>query len=502
MFEIHQDEIDGVPAFWADTPPGPFVGGLVFRTGRADEPMPWSGITHIVEHLALAPLGQQAYDHNGMVDASRTVFHVVGEPGDTVDFLGRLTASLADLPMDRLLMERRILSRESEQHGPSIDGALRWFRFGSRGHGSIGEPELGLRWLGPEAVSRWARERFNRANAALMLSGPPPAGLSLSLPDGERHAPVALDSPDDRRFPTHLRWDGPGVAISMLLPRRSESTTMLSIAHRRAREALRFQKGLVYDVAADYEPLNGDVAHVIFGAECQDADIPAVRDIFLSTLDELAADGPTPDELAVEASGFRRQFTDRDAQIGFLDAAIVDHLFGVVHPSPAELLARRLAIEPGTAAATLRDGLTTMLLLAAGDPVPGDRFAPYPDWSTETLAGREFGPPGFHLRRPKERLLLSTDGVTVVNGPGEVITVRYDRCVLVDHEGTSRRVLLGEDGHRVIVDAEHWRDGQAAVDAIDAAVPPELVACDEHGIGALSDPDSPNSTAAQARSSA
>jgi hypothetical protein len=33
--------------------PGPLSAGLVFRVGQADETLAWSGITHMVEHLAL-----------------------------------------------------------------------------------------------------------------------------------------------------------------------------------------------------------------------------------------------------------------------------------------------------------------------------------------------------------------------------------------------------------------------------------------------------------------
>ena len=69
------------------------------------------------------------------------------------------------------------------------------------------------------------------------------------------------------------------------------------------------------------------------------------------------------------------------------------------------------------------------------------------------------------------------------------MTVRYRDCVAVVHDSDVRRELFGRDGFRVRVDATIWKDGSAVVAAIDAALPRELVACDEHGIGAL--PDEP-----------
>jgi hypothetical protein len=51
---ITPSEIDGIPVFTAPLLPGlPFVAGMVFRVGRCDETLRTSGITHLVEHLAL-----------------------------------------------------------------------------------------------------------------------------------------------------------------------------------------------------------------------------------------------------------------------------------------------------------------------------------------------------------------------------------------------------------------------------------------------------------------
>jgi hypothetical protein len=57
--EVRRSEVGGVPVFWADAP-RPYEVQLLFRMGRADETLATSGITHLVEHLAmveeLAPL--------------------------------------------------------------------------------------------------------------------------------------------------------------------------------------------------------------------------------------------------------------------------------------------------------------------------------------------------------------------------------------------------------------------------------------------------------------
>lgn len=488
-FEMKRTEVDGIPTFWADTPPGRYVAMLQFRVGRADEPAPWGGITHLVEHLALAPLTQQRYDHNGVVEGVRTIFLSVGDPEDAVDFFAKLSDSFAALDLDRLLMERRILLREAEQSGgPGVGGALRALRFGLLGQGALGLGEFGLGWLGPEAVRQWAAERFTRGNAALVLSGPPPAGLRIRLPDGPRQATPTPRSLGDVAWPAHLTWDGPGVTLSMLMPRLPESNMLMNVAQRRARQSLRFEQGLVYDVMPDYEPLDGNTAHVVVGADVPDSDLVPVSRALVEVLDRLAADGPTPDELALEVDGFRRQFNDRDAQIGFLDVAAADHLYGGHEREPDEILANRERVTPDQAAATLRSSLESLLLLAGGPPYDG-RFSPYPPGSPSAVDGREYKPAGFHLpgRGPRERLVAGPDGVSVKVDGDFLLTVRFRDCRVVEHPEDRGRILWAEDGTRVAVAADAWRGGDEVISAIDAALPAEVVACDEHGVGALAD---------------
>jgi hypothetical protein len=488
--EYVRTEVDGIPTLWLDAGEGPFVAALSFRVGRADEPAPRSGISHIVEHLALARLGVQPYDHNGFVDATRTNFHSVGRPDDAVQFMGAVAGALADPPLDRLLLERRVLRSEHDQQGPSIGGAVRWFRWGYTGHGLIGEEELGLEWLGPDPVRDWIAGRFTRANAVLWLSGPPPADLRIPLPDGPAYGPPPNGPIPTLRFPLHHTWNGPGVTLAWLMPRQPESNMLINIAHRRARQRLRFDLGLIYDVSMDYDPLDADTAHVTLGADCPDERVAQVRDALLTVVDELASTGPTTEELAAEVTGFVRQFDDRDARIGFLDASVIDLLFRREPRTAEQIIEGRRLVTPDHAATTLRTSLESLLLLASGELLPGERFRRYPAYSTDEVAGKVYGPAGFFLpgRRPKDRLVAGPDGLTLRTGPTERITVRYRDCVAVGHPGPGLRDLWSADGFRIGVASESWKDGDEILRAVDAALAPELVACDEHGIGALADP--------------
>jgi zinc protease len=487
---VARTEVDGVRTLWIDEP-GPLIATLTFRVGRSDEPSPMSGITHIAEHLALAGLGVQDYDHNGFVDGQMAVFTSMGRPDEIKTFLEQVVGGLTQPPLDRLLLERRILREERSQRGGSIGGALRWYRFGYAGQGRAlgpGDDELALDWLGPDPLEAWMRRCFVRQNAVLWLTGPVPAGLRLELPDGEVAPPPDITPIPGIPFPTHLRWDGPAATLGFTAPRSAAVNMGANIAHRRARQRLRFDEGLVYDVELDYEPIHPSTSHIMLGAECPDERIGQVVERLLGIARELAADGPTQQELDQEIDATMRQYEDRDGRIAFLVMTALDTLWGGRVRTVEESYEERRRVEPGAAAAAMRDGLETLLVMANCDPVPG--LAPYPSWSPTRVDGREHAPAGFFLpgRRPKDRLISGPAGVTVAVSPTDWLTVRFDECVAVIHETPSVRILLGRDGNRVAVAGEAWKDGPAVIEEIDKAVPAELVACEEHGIGGLEDP--------------
>jgi hypothetical protein len=70
------------------------------------------------------------------------------------------------------------------------------------------------------------------------------------------------------------------------------------------------------------------------------------------------------------------------------------------------------------------------------------------------------------------RLVTSDQGMTIRDADGPH-TVRYDDCVGVA-AADGIRVLIGGDGCVVPVIARHWRDGDSALHAVDAAVPRHL----------------------------
>lgn len=486
--QIHTTEIDGVPTTWIDGS-GPVTAILSFRVGQADEPLPASGLSHLVEHLALSPLGVQDYDHNGFVESRRTAFVIRGGPDDVTGFLGNLTRSLGDLPVDRLLTERTILRQEANERGAGLPQYLLWSRYGATGLGARYESEWGLGWLGPDPVRDWANRGFTRQNAVLVLKGPPPSGLRLDLADGVRWPTLAPPTAPGLRLPAHVPWDSAALAITLVIPRSPETNIAVNVLHRRLRTRLRYELGAVYDVALDIERLDGNSAHVMFATECDAGDVRRVVAVGLGVVDELAAAGPTEAEVASEVEALRRDLDDPEGNLPFLDDRAVLTLLGGVTRLPEEVFALRTSMTPEAVRAAFEAALGSMMIFGDSLNPQSERFTTVPMWSPTAVEGREIAPAGRHLpgRGPKQRLIEGRDGLTVRDSPTQQSTVRFNDVVVVAH-ATGLRLLVGRDGFRVRVAASDWKDGQAIIDRIDARVPPELIACDEHSPGALADP--------------
>lgn len=476
---VRETAIDGVPVLWTPVP-GPLTCALLFRVGRADEARPIAGITHLVEHLVLGDDLDPGYEIGGFVDVAHTVFTATGHPHEIVAFLARVCAGLAALPTDRLAHERGILQQEASERPLSIDGHLRFLRFGVRGHGLIDGDEAGLGWLDGETIDAWRASRFTRGNAVLAITGEPPADLRLDLPPGPRHGPIVPVPAPGVRPPMRATWERDGVGLSLVTERGAAASMLTGILERRLERTLRHGLGAVYDVAVDYAPLDPGHAHLLAYTESRAADAGRVEDAMAEEPARLAAEGPTAEELARELDGFERAFLDPLTGIGVLDACARYLLDGEPILQPEEAIARRRAVTPEIARDVARAALPSALL--AG---PADRPAPagWADWAASAAApvtGRAVPRAGRILGfGPRERLVVSAEGVTVVLPDGGTPTIRWADLVASEHAGEHDRRLLGADGTGLTIEAADWKDGAKVVDELDAHVDPLLVVCPE-----------------------
>lgn len=468
---VSRTDVNGVPVFWAPAP-GPTKVALIFRVGRAHEQLASSGITHLVEHLALATLEPSDLPRNGQVEPARTVFFAQGSPAETTEFLCRLTASLNALPMDRLATEKQVLLTEASARSGNMESTLVGMRLGCVGYGVLSEREYGLHHLEAEQVLAWAAERFCAANAAVWMTGPPAADLVLTLPAGTR-----TEFPTMRanvfRAPAALHPNQPrGVAFSGVLRRSAASTSLTRIAQRRLMDKLRQELGLSYQVSSDYVGLDATTASIYLAADCLPEHSGRVADAMISELEALARSGSTRAEIEHDAQGLKRALDDPNTIIGILNGLATRSLTGDASGLPDELLPKLEAVQPTEHASLMRSALDSAIWsLPKGS---GTGLYEFPAWSTDQVQGKEYKP----ARRGRKSihpvlLTLGAEGVTYFHDERQWVTVRYDECAALLRWDDGQLMLIGEDGFRLPIAPAQWKSGQSIVAAVESNVRPE-----------------------------
>jgi zinc protease len=477
LTQIHRTEVDGVPAFWVDGP-GPRFAGLLFRVGKIDEQLYTTGITHLVEHLALpAWAPKPGLDWNGWVGLTTTGFWASGDPADVGAFVTDVTRQLHALPLGRLETERGILRAEEASGSRNATGVVAGRRFGAVGIALLDWLELGLRTVDADAVAAWAAERFTRGNAALWLNGPPPPELRLHLPEGPRIPPPRYDEPPEE-LPAFSRWGRGGVTVSLFAPRSYALGLAWQAAERRALERLRYERGLIYGLSVLNQPPNKHDAHIVFIAECTDENVDAVRAGMIEVLEEIATDGPTDEEREHWLRRGELDAADPYAALGMAYSFAEDILLDDERTLEDDLTAMR-SVTAADAAAALRVGLEKALLLipeddAAEPPPPFRPFEPAP--LELRIEGRKFAPGGIRGRLGRAgHAILGDDGFAWQQPDGTQLAIPFSECVglMTWRDGSFQ--LVDPNGNYLMVGVNDVRNLEELATEVRRAVPPERV---------------------------
>jgi len=498
--QISHRDIGGVPVLWAPQPQGsPFLAQLVFRVGISDETLPFRGITHLVEHLALPVTHTPPVEFNGVVMGSFTRFWFSGPREAVLRLLEETCTALADPPLSRLDRELLLLTTEAETYAPGALGGALALRFGAAGHGLPGFGDVGLPRLTRDDVSRWAAERFNLGTVSLAFSGEPPPKLELPLPDGTRVDPAPLKPIRDLDTPSVFAYAAEGGVWATLTGRRSyEMNAVLWTLQQRLSHRLRGRRSLSYNVVVDFEPLTSGQLHVFAHADCLLQNQDAVAATIVATIDELAANGPTGIELEEYVAERERD----DANDAFLAEMLFWHAgeaaFGQPFKSPADLSAGARGVDSATAADALREASSTLMLgIAPGGSVPTGRFTRYPLDSRHRVEGRRYRRRGLRFLGRKDneqQLIVGPEGITLV-GEDPFLEEKYVRTVLFKElaaavffeDGVIE--LYGLDGHLIVVDLMIWRRSDALTDLIKQSIPNEVLVDLRAGTSSFTDDD-------------
>jgi hypothetical protein len=327
---------------------------------------------------------------------------------------------------------------------------------------------------------------FHRANATLVLTGPPPAGLRLPLPAGTRPdrtatQPVRHHGPSWREE----QVPGPGLALHGDLEDFALALATKVLAER-LRETVRHQHGLSYDVDGGVVftgPGQGERTICLDAREGQEQKVAEL--LWAETL-RLAREGVTEQELAEEVAAAREVWEDPRSIPYELGEAAADGLLGGSYLDVPTRLAAMAAVTPEQARQALATALGTALVVVPceveldlrqldGAPLPQQHC---PGGVTELPSGGQvFRPPLTERLRysaaRKTKLVVTDTGLYFQEPDGTVHHVAYAEVAAVEMNGPGR-VVFGRNTCLVPAIADLFADLGPAVRAIDAAVPAEL----------------------------
>ena len=475
---VERTEIDGVTVLWAQGP-APLTATLTFGCGVRDESFMTIGVTHLIEHLAMSRLPRLHHDHNASVDLETTEFYATGRPKQIVALLRQVCEALGDLPLDRLGTEAGVLAAEGGHATHPTAACLLARRYGIRGPGLAPWAGPGFDSITADAIRAHAARFFVAGNAVLQLTGPPPAGLRLPLPPGAR---ATHDAPPARQQDGPL-WSAepaaPGIGLSLVGGRYEGWHLGLGVLTERLTQRARHERGLSYDIGADTALIDAARIERMIVADAREGQEAAVAAILWEEARRIASDGPTAGELDHERESIQEIYADPrsvEPELGYLARG---DLFGFDTTTPEERLAIIDKLVPADVADLFTAALPTALLVVPEDvrvDLPGVAEGGCPRGRI-VPAGTTFRPPALAtvLNRAGRgsRLVLTADGVAQVDQDGDVHQVRFADVVGVEVHGESR-LLFGANGCMVVIDRSMFRGADAAVRAVDAAVPAHL----------------------------
>jgi zinc protease len=444
--------------------------GLLFRVGRADETLARSGITHLIEHLALHRHGLTDYHSNGATGMLETHFYVQGSDDDIVAFLTGVCDSLFELPLDRLETEKAILRTEEAGRGRGANNELPLWRYGAQGYGLISYPEWGLDQLHPEDVRQWTQTWFTRENAALWIAGDHvPADLRLRLRSGARRA---LPRPSSALpvTPAYFASGNGVVVLDAVVRRRTAAAVATKVLERELFRSLRQEGGLSYTAATAYDGRGDGFATITALADALPDKQDAVLGGFIDVLAQLRVG--RIEEAAVNAVITKAQesASDDEAEAARLPGHAADLLAGHPITTVEELRDELRAVTVTDVHEAAVEALGSALLQVP-QQLSADwaGFSEAPTHSTTAVNGAQYSSREHGL----PRLVIGATGVSLL-APSGPATVNFHECAAKLAWPDGARRLIGLDGIVVHIEPSLYAMDPSALAAIDAGVHPSV----------------------------
>ncbi|WP_426301955.1 insulinase family protein [Arthrobacter sp. R-11] len=464
---FERTEIDGVPVFWV-AGPEPLTAHLVFRVGVRDETFMTTGITHLVEHLTMSAIQGPRHGRNASVEPSFTSFMVTGKPHVVTAFIADVCTKLGSPELDRLPVEKKILNAEGGMSAGPVEAAHVRYRYGLKSVGLVGVVPPALNAITENQVQEHLRSYFTAGNAALVLSGPPPEGLRLPLPQGPRR-PLATQDRMDLPLPMWFEQPAPLLGVSFEISaatddEREAACAMAQIVCERAHDELRQKHGWIYDI--DFTPVfhKDGTGIMCFEADPPPEHLEETRLGLLRILRELRSHGPTQAELDAVAESWDGYETDPEGRFDAVIGAARYHLIDEPALDPAGRLSLVRSLTPSQCQEAL-DKLDQSLLVGVPEGVW------LQDEGLNTEQERQHAPLRGQVYRRSIRgtiaglpssaqLVVGDEGISL--NEGNTCTIRWEDVVGVQRFPDGMLLVIAADGYQLPIRPAWYAKGKEA----------------------------------------
>jgi zinc protease len=472
---IQVDAIDDVPLLWIDAPP-PFRLFLMFRVGQADEELTNSGISHLVEHLAFPHDHSPDAPSNAATTLTNTVFYAWGDPDEAAAFIHRTAATLTRLPLERIDHQRSIILTEESSGAGGPAAELLSERYGARAHGVVGYRQLGLHRLTAADVSAWSLRHYTADNAILCATGPPPGRLALELPRGQR-MPAPIGVPVDGPLPRWAAQNLPLIALGVLTDHEAAAGTAHRILERRLFRRLRQELAFSYAVRTSAEVIDPQTLHRSTVADSQRETAARVTRQVVETAEDLAAHGPTAQEVRDDLAVLERDLRNDPRAIGgWMMHAAECYLSGIEVEELDDYIETRRELTVGQVREAWAKAYTTAILIVPPWVEIGPRVMGYRRWPAQgpgAVRGVTFYPPGMGRIRKGPRATVGDEAI-FLSAPGQPLrTIRFDQTAALLRTKPLTRVVIDVEGRALSVDASEFSNGHELVARLDHSIPGE-----------------------------
>ena len=470
MTTVGQAMIGAVPTFWVETGRDTLAASLFFRAGMVDETLSSRGWIHLLEHLALHDRQSPTLRVNGSVGLLSTRFDLHGPVPEVVAALAGISDWLANPVLDRVDHEAGVLRAEADLRQVGEVGTALVWRYGSAGPGLAGYGEFGLNTVDAERLRALSTRLFTAGNAALVLDGPPPDGLTLPLAGGARYPlPTAQECTQTLPLGYVIRS---GITLSGNLPRTEAALLVPMVLREHFHRTLREEAGGAYAPWAEYEPVDAERAVAFVGSDLAAHLRPTVVEQVEEDLARLSSGDGLAELLHHVRAGYLQAIRDPYNLLGLAMGSALGSLQG--RPLTSTLQERIDEVEAVTVTdladhvAMFRDSL----LVGVEGKVSWPATIPMAQMPTRQLERSR----RFRLRaypQGPDRLVVSDTSLQLgqVGTAQGAPTIPYAAVAAVLAAPHGGRHLIDRDGWALTVEPTFWRNGARAVRELDAHLP-------------------------------